>query len=311
MMKNYNVHIFDFNECDIKRKYATVNYFQAIEDHLNEIKTIIESTTIFSRVEITSTNVDKESYVYDGGAEEKVQYYTIDCYVGSVLFFRIVYNITAYDKINSILRYNIVLGFSIQPEIFATPYIRLYRTTGSGGSSYDSYFTSFETAFKYNYGDNHVHSFIRRIVATDDVLLISSGYDNNYNQRDAASEMHESRVQLCICKSNNGNTTIIFPKRVLNSDSDTPPTDSSNVTHCISNASKSTDPLNNIFFNSVFKAGLTTLSYFPVCGDNDYITSVMYTPTSQIMFSNNSSLAILTIAGLKYLYTGWFAIPLD
>ena len=66
-MKNYNVHILDFNECDIKRKYATVNYFQAIEDHLNEIKTIIESTTIFSRVEITSTNVDKESYVWQFG----------------------------------------------------------------------------------------------------------------------------------------------------------------------------------------------------------------------------------------------------
>lgn len=309
-MKNYNVHIFDFNECDIKRKYATVNYFQAIEDHLNEIKTIIESTAIFSKVEITSTNVDKESYVYDGGAEEKVQYYTIDCYVGSVLFFRIVYNITASDNIDSKLRYNIVLGFSIQPELFTTPYIRLYRTNGGGGS-YDSYYTSFETAFKYNYSSQYVHSFIRRIVATDDVLLISSGYDYNYSQRDAASEMHESRVQLCICKSNNGNAAIIFPKSSLNAGSDTPLADSSNVTHCISNTSKSTDPLNSIFFNSVFKAGLTTLSYFPVCGDNDYITSVMYTPLSQIMFSNNSSLAILTVAGMKYLYTGWFAIPLD
>lgn len=308
-MKNYNVHILDFNECDIKRKYATVNYFQAIEDHLNEIKTIIESTTIFSRVEITSTNVDKESYVYDGGAEEKVQYYTIDCYVGSVLFFRIVYNITAEDTFESKLRYNVVLGFSIQPELFTTPYIRLFRTTVAVAA--DPYYTSFEAAFKYKYSSSwSMHSFIRRIVATDDALLISSGYDAKYGERDTASEMHESRVQICICKSDNGNVAVIFPKRTPNSGSETPPVDSNNVTHCISNASKSTDPLNNIFFNSVFKAGLTTLSYFPICGDNDYITSVMYTPTSQIMFSDNSSLAILTVAGMKYLYTGWFAIPL-
>lgn len=303
-MKQYNSRVFNFLCTDKKNIYSEINFLDELENHLNQIKSVIESTSLFTSVSIYS-NFDKSTYTR-GSVRNQQQYYSIDCYIGGVKFFRIIYNLMY--KTSDQTCYYTELGISIQPESFQYPLIKKAKgkTTDGAEQVYSDM-----SAFAYNYSDNLIKpNTIYEMLYTDDTILISLGYDDSLSDQSSVNIL-QGRFQICITKTYENNVAVITTSSSLTADNTTPEVTYKNSAYVISNKSNSISSFPNLFVNSVYEASLTTLSYFPVSGSTDYIENVLYTPTSQILFSDNSSRSVISVANLRYLYTGWFAVLLD
>lgn len=151
----------------------------------------------------------------------------------------------------------------------STGYKNTVKITTKAGYSTSVYSKASSSSFLYAYG------------CTNGILLTdSAGY-------------------ICICKTNNGETAVVYPRDA-----------SSNLAYDASTNRQGmqsisvADGLIDTFITFSSVANMTVLCPIPTCSSKRYLKDVFYTPFIEV----TSSGIVLDVDGVKYLSTGLFCI---
>ena len=333
MLVRYNTPTFVPNSSDAIYNNQEISYTAQQAKYLNWIKTVLEDSGFFTRVEIRTDATTEDRLLPDTGNNDDSWYvpststsddtdllkeyvYYVDCYIGENKFFSIYTK--SYKQLGSGTRtiddvtcrqvvVGDLFGFIIKPKNVDNPsYFSVFE--GSNASGIPTYTTG-----SLNYAGimdlssnlvinstNNFASCLVEIVQTDDAMFFrftSRNFSSNYG--------------LCLAKTFKGSIAAITSYSVfyLNSRN----TLSSNAKYpplfCVSNDSENYGAINSIPLFNIVEGTSTVLSYIPVSSDDDYVIGAYYTPLTQIVFDDEISSCSIRLAGNKYFYTGFFAAP--
>ena len=334
MLVRYNTPTFVPRSSDTLYNNQEISYTAQQAKYLNWIKTVLEDSGYFTRVELRTDATTEDRLLPDIGNDDNSWYvpssstssdtdllkeyvYYVDCYIGENKFFSIYtksYKQLNADKTRTIdgttckqVMIGDLFGFIIKPKYVDNPsYFSVFE--GSSNSSVPTY-----TIGSLNYAgimdlpsnlvirsDYNLASCLVEIVQTDDAMFFrftSKNLSSNYG--------------LCLAKTFKGSIAAITSYSIyyINSRNNVSSGTKYPPLYCVSNESENYGAINSIPLFNIVEGTSTVLSYIPVSSDDDYVIGTYYTPLSQIVFDDDISSCSIRLAGNKYFYTGFFAAP--
>ena len=338
MLVRYNTPTFVPNSSDAIYNNQEISYTAQQAKYLNWIKTVLEDSGYFTRVEIRTDATTEDRLLPDiGNADNswflpynstsdntdllKEYVYYVDCYIGENKFISIYTK--SYKKLNANYTRTIdgetceqvmigdLVGFIIKPKYLDNPSYHMVVEPSGGSASSGGVPTPTNNTLTYSgiqtfnaqqVFDTGVASHLVEIVQTDDALFF------RFVSRNVSSEYGA----LCIAKTFKGSVAAITAYSTFYANSNRHYSGSSLAypsLYCVSNESENYGIIRSIPMFNTIEGTSTILSYIPVSSTDDYVIGTYYSPLSQIQFDDTGNACSIRLAGNKYFYTGFFAAP--
>lgn len=337
MLVRYNTPTFVPNSSDAIYNNQEISYTAQQAKYLNWIKTVLEDSGYFTRVELRTDATTEDRLLPDIGNDDNSWYlpptstssdtdllkeyvYYIDCYIGENKFISIYTK--SYKKLDGAQTRTIdgvacrhvvvgdLVGFIIKPKYLDNPSYHMvvepYSSGGSGSISTPTNntltYSGIQTFTVQQVIDSGGASHLVEIVQTDDALFF----------RFVSMNVSSEYGALCIAKTFKGSVAAItaYSTFYANSNRHYPASSSAYPSlYCVSNESENYGIIRSIPMFNTIEGTSTILSYIPVSSTDDYVIGTYYSPLSQIQFDDTGNACSIRLAGNKYFYTGFFAAP--